>query len=416
MPLPRPWLPTDLFREIDAADFENQSSNDLWSFSFGHQADQDIANLAKSAQLPEAPIVVSDRPDARRMPAAGTPVSMPTAGAGSAPSSASAAGSTTTPTPSPSPASMPQASTDTGDLEAWARQEAARLGIDPDTAVRVANTEGGFSDPTRQNQQGAPAYGPYQLYIGGPETPGLGDAALQAGIDPRNPAHARAAITFALEHAARNGWRAFQGAAANGIGDFDGIGGRPATAPQPAATQAPLAAQNGAGKWGEYDIDTLTPNQLTDSGLDSESALAACGPAAAIAFARANGRNPTWQEAIQLAQATGWNKDAGMSRGTSGEIALLGKLGVKAQSTGIDEQQIARTVQSGMPVILNAHGNGGHFYVATAVRQGPNGLEFNFGNSAAVLRRSGGKTWWRLDELPSLGVGTPSEAIVMGTN
>lgn len=189
-------------------------------------------------------------------------------------------------------------------------------------------------------------------------------------------------------------------------------------APQ-AQPQQPLTPQGQtAGRsWGEYTPDNLTPNQIdesTNAGLDWDTAMATCGVAAAIAFARANGRTPTWSEAMQLAKAAGWTKELGMSRGTSGQIELLGSLGIKARAEGVDPARIAQAIQGGQPVIINAHGNGGHFYVATAVRQGPNGLEFNFGNSAAILKRSGGRTWFRLDELPALGVGIPSEAIYMG--
>ena len=51
----------------------------------------------------------------------------------------------------------------------------------------------------------------------------------------------------------------------------------------------------------------LTPNQLnegTDQGLDASTALSICGPAAAVAFARANGRTPSLREAYELV-ATG---------------------------------------------------------------------------------------------------------------
>lgn len=430
MPLPRPWLPTDLFREIDAADFENQTSNDLWSFSFGHQADRDIANLAKSAQLPEAPIVVSDRPDARTMPAVGQPAAMPqassapvttlTPGAGSAPSSGSApeAGPGRTPTPSPSPAPMPSASADGGDLEAWARQEAARLGIDPDTAVRVANTEGGFGDPTRQSDfigpdgQREQSYGPYQLNVTG----GLGSSALQQGIDPRNPAHARAAITYALEHAARNGWGYFHGAARAGIGDWDGIGGRPAAAPsQTSPTAGPTPQTGTAPAWGTYTPESLTPNQFTEGqeqGLTADEALAICGPAAAVAFSRANGRNPTLREAKELAQSLGvWDVSTGM-HGPASQVQLLGKMGVQARlAEGTDWNAVAREVQAGRPVIVDTPM---HYYVVTGFD--PNTGEFEFGQSAGVLRRSGGKTRWRPEELPSLGMGAPRATIYMGAN
>jgi len=323
--------------------------------------------------------------------------------------------------PGGAPMAMPTTggaiSQEPGDLRAWARQEAVRLGIDPDIAERVAMSEGGFDDPVRQSDvvyQGEreQSYGPYQLNVNG----GLWNEAIARGIDPRNPAHARAAVTFALEHAARNGWGNFHGAARVGVGERDGIGQAPAQ--RPGMTTPPQAEQTPAAQaQAQYDPANLVPNQITEStnaGLDWDTALATCGVAAAVAFARANGRTPTWQEAMQLAEASGWNKDVGMSRGTAGQIELLDRLGVKARAGRLDESTIAATVQAGQPVIVNAHGNGGHFYVAT--QYDPSTRKFNFGNSAAVLKRSGGQTWFRLDELPALGVGTPSEAIYMGAN
>lgn len=268
------------------------------------------------------------------------------------------------------------------------------------------------------------------------------EVARAAGVDPLDP---DAALTYAARRMAGNhrtygnrehalaeyhmGAGNLQQYGPRGLEDtsayIDAIGeranARRATSPRPAQT-TPVQAEDtpeaqAQAKWGEYNQDTLTPNQFTESanaGLDNEAALAACGPAAAVAFARANGRNPTFSEAVQLAQAVGWNRDQGMTSGTSGEVDLLGRLGVKAQAGALDEGQIAQTVQAGRPVIVNAHGAGGHFYVAT--QYDPSTRKFNFGNSAAILRRSGGQTWFRLDELPSLGVGTPSEAIYMGTN
>ena len=313
----------------------------------------------------------------------------------------------------------PAQESDPGDLEAWTRAEAVRLKIDPDIAVRVANTEGGFADPTRQNMQGQPSYGPFQLYIGGPENPGLGDLALQHGIDPRNPRHARAGITFALEHAAQNGWGSWYGAAANGIGDWDGIRRRE-DAQSPASQSQDGAPQGVAqgGNWRETWGDNLTPDQIKETlalGLDWNAAIATCGIAAAVAFARANGRTPTFGEALELARATGeWNADVGMTRGSAGQVALLKRLGVDAHIAPLNPSVIDTELDRGMPVQINAYGNGGHFFVLSNYRDTPRGREYYFGNSTAILGAANRRTWFRLDELESLGVGRPSEMVVLG--
>lgn len=167
--------------------------------------------------------------------------------------------------------------------------------------------------------------------------------------------------------------------------------------------------------WGR----NLSPNQIDETlalGLSWDAAVATCGIASSIAFARAAGRNPTFKEALELAQRTGeWNQYAGMTHGSQGEVSLLRNLGVDARIGPVDERTIAAEIAAGKPVQLNAHGNGGHFYVATDVRQGPNGTEFYFGESTSILKKSGGRQWFTLASLPDLGVGTPTESILLGS-
>ena len=135
-----------------------------------------------------------------------------------------------------------------GSIEAYIRQAAAARGIDPDVAVTVARSEGGLKDPTRRagyvkNGMREPSYGPFQLLVGGEGTgfpKGMGNDALAAGIDPRDPNQWQRGIDFALDGAAKNGWGAWYGAAKAGIGNRQGIGGaRPAQQPQQVASLNP---------------------------------------------------------------------------------------------------------------------------------------------------------------------------------
>jgi hypothetical protein len=74
-----------------------------------------------------------------------------------------------------------------------------------------------------------PSFGPYQMLIGGGDTgfpEGLGNRAVAAGIDPRNPDHWKRGIEFALNEAKRDGWRQWYGAKAAGIDRWDGINNR----------------------------------------------------------------------------------------------------------------------------------------------------------------------------------------------
>ncbi|MFA7308183.1 MAG: phage tail length tape measure family protein [Hyphomicrobium sp.] len=107
------------------------------------------------------------------------------------------------------------------------RSEAARMGIDPSVALRVARSEGLGSFTGDKGS----SFGAFQLHRGGiakggNAVGGMGDDfARRTGLDPSNPANERATISFALEQAKRMGWGPFHGAARAGIGRFEGIGG-----------------------------------------------------------------------------------------------------------------------------------------------------------------------------------------------
>lgn len=113
----------------------------------------------------------------------------------------------------------------TGDVAEMIRQAAIARGIDPNVAVRVAQSEGlhGYT-----GDKGT-SFGPFQLHYGGLQPgalgkPGMGDDFTKAtGLDARDPATVQQQIAFALDAAKRNGWGAWYGAAKVGIGQWDGI-------------------------------------------------------------------------------------------------------------------------------------------------------------------------------------------------
>ena len=156
----------------------------------------------------------------------------------------------------------------------------------------------------------------------------------------------------------------------------------------------------------------LTPNQLTAGrSLSPEEAVAACGPAAAVALARAIGRDVSLDDAVAAARQVGWTPANGMAGPTS-QLALLERLGVSARlEDGIDRARIAREVQAGSPVIVRSVGNGGHYFVLE--RYDPGNDRFDVGQSAAVLTRAAGRRWFTLGELAALNVGTPRQAIFL---
>jgi uncharacterized protein YcbK (DUF882 family) len=109
---------------------------------------------------------------------------------------------------------------------------ARRNGIDPEIAVRVAKSEnlnpkGWQSKVYNKNGQREPSYGPFQLLVGGKGTGygrGLGNVFMErTGLDPRNPETLPQQIEFALEHASKNGWGSWYGAAKAGISSREGL-------------------------------------------------------------------------------------------------------------------------------------------------------------------------------------------------
>lgn len=98
------------------------------------------------------------------------------------------------------------------DKEAFIRSEAAKRGIDPDQAMRVARSEGFSQFSGDQNT----SFGAFQLHyknnIPGLSNSGLGDTFTRdTGLDARNPANERATITYALDKAKQTGWGDWHG-------------------------------------------------------------------------------------------------------------------------------------------------------------------------------------------------------------
>lgn len=138
-------------------------------------------------------------------------------------------------------------------VEQYIRAAAQARGINPDVAVRVAKAEGGLNDPTRQSLvtkggRREPSYGPFQLLIGGGDTgfpEGLGNRAVQAGIDPRDPNQWQRGVDFALDEVNRRGWGQWYGAKAAGIDNWAGVKGN--AAPPLKASDYPPSSIGGIG-------------------------------------------------------------------------------------------------------------------------------------------------------------------------
>ncbi len=96
------------------------------------------------------------------------------------------------------------------------RATAVKYGVDPDTAVKVAGSEGLKTFYGDNGKSG----GAFQLYTGG----GMGnDFQKETGLDPLDPKNEKATIEYALQNVPKTGWTPFRGAAKVGVGPRDGI-------------------------------------------------------------------------------------------------------------------------------------------------------------------------------------------------
>lgn len=163
---------------------------------------------------------------------------------------------------------------------------------------------------------------------------------------------------------------------------------------------------------------SLTPNQMFGGGgLTVREALAACGPAAAVAFANAVGRPVSLDRAVTVARTVGWTPAHGM-RGPHSEVALLQRLNVPVTlEAGLNAARIKNELLAGRPVIIRTGGRGsglpGHYFVAERID--PSTGRLDLAQSALVLRRSGGRRWYGLGEISSLGTGTPTHVIYLAS-
>jgi hypothetical protein len=174
------------------------------------------------------------------------------------------------------------------------------------------------------------------------------------------------------------------------------------------------AAETSPSGW----AGSLTPNQLAASrSLTAAEAQAACGPAAAVAFARATGRSLSLDAAVAAARQVGWTPANGMS-GPYGEQALLTRLNIPSVvEAGVDPAKVKRELLAGRPVIIRTAGGSsgtGHYFVAERLDSATG--RYDLAQSALVLRAAGGKRWFSLNEIVSLGVGSPTHALYLASS
>lgn len=139
----------------------------------------------------------------------------------------------------------------------------------------------------------------------------------------------------------------------------------------------------------------MAVSQFGDRELTASEAYAACGPAAAVRFAQAYGRNPTLREATDLAKEVGWTPQQGMA-GIASEQRLMQKLGLDTRLVaGPQWSQFAAEAQSGNPVTISTPG---HYFYADGYN--PETGAFHVGQSGLDLRQ--GKEWMTPQEMEGL--------------
>jgi len=119
-------------------------------------------------------------------------------------------------------------------VEQYIRQRAAKYGVDPDVAVRVARSEAlNVFDPSKPDRGGdeGSSFGPFQLHYSGMSKSmphaGLGDEFTKTtGLDARDPSTWRQQVDFSLGYAGQHGWGSWMGAKNSGIGNMEGINGQ----------------------------------------------------------------------------------------------------------------------------------------------------------------------------------------------
>jgi hypothetical protein len=169
------------------------------------------------------------------------------------------------------------------------------------------------------------------------------------------------------------------------------------------ALETPLPEQGPADRALRRPDPTLVPDQLGDPTLSTEEAYSACGPAAAVAFARVNGRNPSLREALDMAKDHGWTAEGGMN-GIANQKALMDAMGIPSRlETRPNASRIVEDAASGNPTIIST---GLHYFVVDG--WDPDTRRLHVGNSGRAVR--GGSDWMTLDDMERISREAPRSA------
>jgi hypothetical protein len=296
------------------------------------------------------------------------------------------------------------------DIETYIRQAAEQRGIDPNIAVKVANTEGGVTEAARRGTfSTGSSWWPFQLHYGGKGYEHLGDTAgmgntftERTGFAPGDPAAVYASIDYALDHAKNNGWGAWYGAKAIGITGKQGINDEPPQTSPAAGRPAPKPPGQ-LGPAGDYDSSDI--EHINQVALASPTKWSECGPVAAVMAALRRGKAWTVEEAKNAAAAMDlWSADMGM-RGLGAEVKLLNSMGMTAATGPAEERALIEDTTNGNTPIISTNK---HYYILDGYD--PATGKFDTVTTGPTMK--GGKRWMSLDEIAAQGGGIQGAAFI----
>jgi hypothetical protein len=282
-----------------------------------------------------------------------------------------------------------------GDLQNYARQAAQKAGINPEIFAAQIQQESGYN-PNAGSQAGAqgiaqivPQYHP-GVNTWDPKASLDYAANLMASLLKQYGGDwSKALIAYNGGGGAVSAWDAGQPYQESQTYVARILGSSRPNQTGPAPTVTP-PSQTTAGP----APTAMAQSQFGDPQLTSDEAYAACGPAAAVRFAQAYGRNPTLREATDLAKTVGWTPGQGMA-GIASEQQLLDKMGVPTRLVGANSDAIAREAQTGNPVTISTSG---HYFYADGYN--PQTQQFHVGRSGLDLKN--GSEWMTLSQMQSL--------------
>lgn len=281
-------------------------------------------------------------------------------------------------------------------LDAWFNrpvydpyEEAARLNLDePEPEPSLPFEAGSYFDPLADHDLGALS----EALV--PPEQAVEPFSEMTSLPERPPALEKPQPDLALQLA--SGDDLLQAVINVGETPLDQLPTADAVPPDPSfGPSADLYDQMFGKGWRDQYGDQLVPNQY-EAGRTGEmtaaEAAAACGPAAAVAFVRATGKNPTMAQALQVAKEVGWDAGHGMY-GTQAQQRLFERMGVETDMEmaidghgrpvpGADEsikQRMIQEIQAGRPATVSTNL---HYFVATDYDPATGEFDFQASGSA----------------------------------